>query len=162
MGELVNSFGGLAIALFGMSLAVGLACIGSAKGTGAAGEAASGICAEDPAKFGKAMILQVLPGTQGLYGLVAWFIAALNIGLLGGGLTELTLMQGWQIFFACLPAAFGLLISAIYQGRVAASAMHILAKKPDDFAKGIMLCIVVEFYAILSLLGTILMLVGLN
>ena len=80
---MVESIGGFAIALLGAGLAVGLACIGSAKGTGIVGEAAAGMVAEDPSKFGKAMILQVLPGTQGLYGLVAWFVVANKIGLLG-------------------------------------------------------------------------------
>lgn len=157
-----EQFGGLAIALAGASLAVGLSCIGSAKGTGITGEAASGVCAEDPSKFGKSMILQVLPGTQGLYGLVAWFLAVNKIGLLGGNILDVSIMQGWQIFFACLPMAIGGLLSAIAQGRVAAAAINILAKKPDDWSKGILYCVMVEFYAILSLLVTFLMLNGLS
>ncbi len=157
-----ESFGGLAIALAGASLAVGLSCIGSAKGTGITGEAASGLTSEDPTKFGKSMILQVLPGTQGLYGLVAWFLAVNKLGLLSGGVVDVTLQQGWQIFFACLPMAIGGLLSAIAQGRVAAAAINILAKKPDDWSKGILFCVMVEFYAILSLLVTFLMLNGLT
>ena len=157
-----ESFGGLAIALAGAGLAVGLSCIGSAKGTGVTGEAASGLASEDPAKFGKSLILQVLPGTQGLYGLVAWFLAVNKLGLLsGGGAMDVTLQQGWQIFFACLPMALGGLLSAIAQGRVAAAAINILAKKPDDWSKGILYCVMVEFYAILSLLVTFLMINGL-
>lgn len=158
----LESFGGLAIALAGAGLAVGLSCIGSAKGTGLTGEAASGLCAEDPSKFGKALILQVLPGTQGLYGLVAWFLAVNKIGLLGGVVIDISVMQGMQILFACLPMALGGLLSAIAQGRVASAAINILAKKPDDWAKGILFCVMVEFYAILSLLVTFLMLNGLN
>ena len=156
-----ESFGGLAIALFGASMAVGLSCVGSAKGTGIAGEAASGVVSEDPSKFGKAMILQVLPGTQGLYGLVVWFIVASKIGILGGDLaTGMSMANGWQIFFACLPAALGGLLSAIAQGRVAAAGIGILAKKPDDWSKGILFCVMVEFYAILSLLVSFLMING--
>ena len=159
----LESFGGLALALAGASLAVVLSCIGSAKGTGLAGEAASGLVAEDPAKFGKAMILQVLPGTQGLYGLVAWFIVVGKLGIIGGsGAVEITVMQGMQLFFASLPMALGGLLSAIAQGRVAAAAINILAKKPDDWSKGILFCVMVEFYAILSLLATFLMLNGLT
>ena len=155
-----ESFGGLALALLGGSLAVGLSCIGSAKGTGIAGEAASGVVSEDPSKFGKAMILQVLPGTQGLYGLVVWFLVASKIGILGGNLPAMQLSSGWQIFIACLPMAFGGLLSAIIQGRVAAAGIGILAKKPDDWAKGILFCVMVEFYAILSLLVSFLMING--
>lgn len=158
----LDSFGGIALALLGSGLAVGLSCVGSAKGTGITGEAASGLVSEDPSKFGKAMILQVLPGTQGLYGLVAWFLAVNKIGLLGGNVIDLTVYQGWQIFFACLPMALGGLLSAIAQGRVAAASINILAKKPDDWSKGILFCVMVEFYAILSLLVTFLMINGLQ
>ena len=80
----LESFGGLALALLGGGLAAGLSCVGSAKGTGLAGEAAAGLMCEDPSKFGKAMILQVLPGTQGLYGTVVWFFSIYAIGLLNG------------------------------------------------------------------------------
>jgi len=156
-----DSFGGLAIALAGASLAVGLSCVGSAKGTGIAGESASGVVSEDPSKFGKAMILQVLPGTQGLYGLVIWFLVASKVGILGGNLAgDMSMAVGWQIFFACLPMALGGLLSAIAQGRVAAAGIGILAKKPDDWSKGILFCVMVEFYAILSLLVSFLMING--
>ncbi len=159
--NLFESFGGLAIALLGAGLAVGLACVGSAKGTGIAGEAAAGVVSEDPSKFGKTLILQVLPGTQGLYGLVAWFLVANKLGLLSGNLSQLTVAQGCQYLFACLPVALGELISAPAQGRVAAASIGILAKKPDDWSKGILFCVIVEFYAILCLLASFLMINGL-
>ena len=85
---ILESFGGLALALFGSGLAAGLSCIGSAKGTGIAGEAASGLLCEDPSKFGKAMILQVLPGTQGLYGIVVWFFAIFTMGFMDGSVFQ--------------------------------------------------------------------------
>ena len=66
----IESFGGMALALLGAALAATLACVGSAKGTGIAGEAGAGLVSEDPGKSGKVMILQVIPGTQGLYGFV--------------------------------------------------------------------------------------------
>ena len=104
------------------------------------------------------MILQVIPGTQGLYGLVVWFFAIFSMGLLGGEMPQMTINQGMQYFAACLPMALGGLFSAIAQGRVAAGSINILAKKPDDWSKGMVLCITVEFYAILSLLASMLML----
>lgn len=153
---------GLAVAFLGAALAVVMSCIGSAYGTGVAGEAASALAAKDPSKFGKSMVLQILPGTQGLYGLVVWFLAVNAIGLFGGNLTEITVFQGCQVFFACLPMALGGLLSAIYQGRLAAACMNILAKQGDDWSKGILLCVMVEFYAILSLLASFLMLNALS
>ena len=151
----LDSFGGLALALLGSGLAVGLSCVGSAKGTGIAGEAGSGLLSEDPSKSGKVMVLQLLPGTQGLYGLVVWFFALIQIGMVGGATPELTVAQGMQYFVACMPMAIGGLLSAIAQGRVAAGSINILAKKPNDWSKGLILCGIVEFYAILSLVATI-------
>ena len=113
-------------------------------------------------KFGKVMILQVIPGTQGLYGLVVWFFAVFRMGLLSGVLPQLTVAQGMQYFVACLPMALGGLFSAIAQGRVAAGSINILAKKPDDWSKGMVLCITVEFYAILSLLASMLMIINIS
>ena len=134
--------------------------MGSAKGTGIAGEAGTGLLSEDPSKSGKVMVLQLLPGTQGLYGLVVWFFALFQMGMLSGGV-ELTVAQGMQYFVACMPMAIGGLLSAIAQGRVAAGSINILAKKPDDWSKGLILCGIVEFDAILSLLASMLMLLWL-
>ena len=158
----LESIGGLALGLLGAALAAALACIGSAKGTGIAGEAGAGLLAEDPSQFSKCMILQVIPGTQGLYGLVVWFFAIFRMGLLSGTLPVLTIAQGFQYFAACLPMALGGLFSAIAQGRVAAGSINILAKKPDHWAKGMVLCITVEFYAILSLLASMLMIINIS
>ncbi len=156
----LESFGGMAIGMLGAALAALLAGIGSAKGTGMAGEAGAGLLTEDPSKFGKAMILQVIPGTQGLYGLVVWFFAILQMGVLNGTAVGMSVTEGIRYFVACLPIAFGGLFSAIAQGRVAAASINILAKKPDDWSKGMILCITVEFYAILALLASFLMLIS--
>ena len=148
----LETFGGYALGLLGAGLAALLAGIGSAKGTGIAGEAGAGLVSEDPSKFGKAMILQVIPGTQGLYGFVIWFLA---FGKLVPGMS---VAEGLQVLAACLPIAFGGLLSGIAQGKVAAASVNILAKKPDDWSKGMILCITVEFYAILALLASFMML----
>ena len=148
----LETFGGYALGLLGAGLAALMAGIGSAKGTGIAGEAGAGLVSEDPSKFGKAMILQVIPGTQGLYGFVIWFIA---FGKLDAGMS---VAQGLQVLAACLPIALGGLLSGIAQGKVAAASVNILAKKPDDWSKGMILCITVEFYAILALLASFMML----
>ena len=100
------------------------------------------------------MILQVIPGTQGLYGFVIFFLAFLKIS----GAGDISLINGAAVAFACLPIAIGGLMSAIAQGKVAAASINILAKKPDDWSKGMIMCIVVEFYAILCLLASFLML----
>jgi len=160
----LESFGGLALALLGSGLAVGLSCVGSAKGTGIAGEAGTGLLCEDPSKSGKVMVLQLLPGTQGLYGMVVWFFALIRMDFMGNAAavaSTMSVQTGLQFFAACMPMAIGGLLSAIAQGRVAAGSINILAKKPDDWSKGLILCGIVEFYAILSLLASMLMLLQL-
>ena len=161
-GELIAQYGGPFFGFLGAALAAGLACVGSAKGTGIAGEAGAGLLCEDPSQFSKVMILQVIPGTQGLYGLVIGFLALLKMGLFGGDITAITAPQGLQILAACLPMALGGLLSAIAQGRVAAASINIVAKSPNDWSKGMVLCIIVEFYAILSLLASMLMLINIS
>ena len=154
--EFLNTIGGYALGLLGAGLAAFMAGIGSAKGTGIAGEAGAGLVSEDPSKFGKAMILQVIPGTQGLYGFVIWFLAYSKLAAVGAA--GVSVAQGLQVLAACLPIAFGGMLSGIAQGKVAAASVNILAKKPDDWSKGMIMCIVVEFYAILCLLASFLML----
>ena len=160
MAEFIAQFGGIGLAFLGAALAVGLCCVGSARGTGITGEAATGVLSENPEHFSKCLILQVIPGTQGLYGLVIWFFALYTMGAFSGGIQPLTITQGLTIFVSCIPMAIGGWRSAIYQGRVAASSINIGAKKPDDWSKGIILCVIVEFYAILSLLASILLLMN--
>ena len=161
MGFLESTSGlGLAIGLLGAGMAAFLAGIGSAKGTGIAGEAGAGLVTEDPSKFGKVMILQVIPGTQGLYGLVVWFFALLQMGVLNGTAGDMTVVKGLQYFAACMPIGIGGLVTAKAQGKVAAASVSLLAKNPDHWAKGMILCITVEFYAILSLLASMMMLLS--
>ena len=157
-----GQFTGLAIGLLGAGLAACLAGAGSARGTGVAGEAGAGLLTQDPSKFGKVMFLQLVPGTQGLYGLVVWFFAIFQMGLLDGTAMDMSFIDGCRYFAACLPIAIGGGISAVAQGKVAAASINILAKKPDDWAKGMILCITVEFYAILSLLASMLMLLNIK
>ena len=151
-----ESLFGTAIAFIGATLAVGMACAGSGKGVGIAGEAAAGVVSEDPGKFSKCLILQLLPGTQGLYGLVIWFFAIFRMGLLSG-VPVLTFGEGLAYFGACLPMAIGGYITAVAQGRCAAAGIGIVAKRTEEFSKGIIMAIMVEFYAILCLLASFLM-----
>ncbi len=153
---------GLGLAFIGAALAVGLACSGSAKGVGHVGELGAGVLTEDPGKFSQVLILQIIPGTQGLYGLVAWFFALMKLGFFSGELVMLTPGQGLMFFASCLPMAVGGLLSAIAQGRCAGAAVSMIAKRPDQISKGIIMAIMVEFYAILCLLASFLMLNSLD
>ena len=142
---LAENSGGIIFAAIGIALAVGLSGIGSAKGVGLVGEAATGLVTEEPEKFGKALVLELLPGTQGLYGFVVGFLAFTKLT------GDMSLAQGMYILGACLPIALAGYFSAIAQGRVAAAGIQILAKKPEHNTKGIILSAMVETYALLGI-----------
>jgi len=139
---------GIIMATFGAGLAIIMAGIGSIVGIGYPGRAATGVLSEDPTKFGRLFLLVVLPGTQGFYGFVAAFLIIGNIA----NVTNLT--QGLQLFFAALPVAFTGLFSGIYQGKVCAAGVNLVAKKPREGLKGVIFAAMVETYAVLGLLIT--------
>lgn len=147
---------GLILALAGAALAVILCGIGSAYGVRIGGQAAAGVVSENPDLFGKLLVIQALPGTQGIYGFLTAVMVMLQVGLLGGGAKEVSTSQGLQLLAACLPIAIVGLLSAVYQAKVAVSAIHMTAKQPDASAKGITMTALVETYAILALLVSIL------
>lgn len=153
---------GIVYALIGIALAVTLAGCGSAIGVKIAGEAAAGVTSVDPSKFSKVLLLQLLPGTQGIYGLLIGFIALSKIGLLGGGAVDVSVANGLLILAACLPIAVVGLISAINQGKTAAASIGIVAKKPEQFGKAMLFPAMVETYAILALLVSILAINGIQ
>jgi len=152
---------GTFLAILGAALAVLLAGSGSAKGVGIAGEAASGLISENPERFGQAILLQALPGTQGIYGLLTAFMILNKIGLLSGHIVVSSL-EGAALFASALPIAIVGYLSAIAQGRVSAAAIGIIAKKPEDLAKGITFAAMVETYAVLALLASILAINGIK
>ena len=148
------------LAILGAAIAA-LAGIGSALGVGVADEAASGVVAEDPKKFGQALILQALPGTQGIYGLLIAFIILQKIGVLGGsGLIDLTIPQGAYIFAASLPIGLIGIFSGYAQGKAAAAGIMLISKRPEEIAKGMVYTAMVETYAVLALLISFLMING--
>ncbi len=148
---------GLFFALFGAALGAGLAGAGSGMGVGIAGAAASGVLAEDPGKFGQTLLLQALPGTQGIYGLLFAFLVLIKINMFGGGV-DLTTAQGLMIGACGLPIGIAGYFSGVGQGRASAGAMGIIAKRSEDLGKAMIYPAMVETYAVLGLLLSILML----
>lgn len=143
---------GTIFAALGAALAIFLAGVGSARGCGMVGKAAAGVITEEPEKFGKALILQLLPGTQGLYGFIIGLIIALKLG------GPISLTQGLYLLFASLPVAIVGYRSAIYQAEVSTAGLHILAKNPAQNTKGIIMAAIVETYAILGFVASIILL----
>lgn len=147
---------GIMIAILGGVIAAALGGVGSAIGVGRVGQAAAGVVTEDPSKFGKVLILQILPGTQGLYGFLVAFLLMVQLGIMGGTPIELTTAQGFMYFAACMPMAIGGLVSALHQAKTAAAGVSIVAKRPEESGKAIIFAAMVETYAVLALLISIL------
>ena len=147
---------GLALAIAGVAIAVLLGGMGSAWGVAIAGEAAGGVLTEDPEKFGRLIVMIGLPGTQGFYGFLGGFYIMMKVGLLTGGLPVST-MSGLMLLFAALPVGMTGLLSGVYQGKAAASGIHLIAKRPEEMGKAIMIPAIVETYAVIGLLATIIL-----
>lgn len=151
---------GIVLAAAAAVLSAAMAGVGSAIGVGMAGQAAAGVVSEDPDRFGSCLLLQLLPGTQGIYGLLIAFVIATKAGLLGGAAQAVTITNGLNLLFAAVPVAFGGWLSAIAQGRVAVSGINLVAKKPEEFGKAMLMTVMVETYAVLALLISFLLVNG--
>ena len=149
-------FNGQNFALLGAAFAAILAGMGSARGVGMVGEAGAGLLTEDPSKFGKVLILQALPGTQGIYGLITAFLIVFKIGILSTPVA-LTIGQGAYFLMAALPIGVVGYYSALKQARVAITGVNLIAKRPDEVGKAITSSALVETYAIFALLISLLM-----
>ena len=152
---------GLFFAILGAALAALLAGAGSARGVGMAGQAAAGVVTDQPNMFGRVLILQLLPGTQGIYGLLIAFLAMNNIGdICGAPDAKMTLLKGLAYLGACLPMAFVGYISAISQAKASIASIALVSKRPDQFGKSMLFPAMVETYAIFALLISILAING--
>ncbi|MBQ6059315.1 MAG: V-type ATP synthase subunit K [Clostridia bacterium] len=143
---------GIVFAMLGAALASGLAGTGSAMGVGVAGEAAAGVIAEDPSKFGLTLLLQALPGTQGIYGTLMAFLVLNKIGAISGNFATIDSATGLLIMFSCLPIAIAGWTSGYAQGKTCAAGICMVAKRPGEVAKGMVYGAMVETYAVLALL----------
>ena len=154
LGTILATSGAVVAALF--------AGFGSAIGVGMAGQAAAGVVSEDPDRFGSCLLMQLLPGTQGIYGLLIAIVIASKAGLMSAGAAAVSTETGLRFLVAALPIAFGGLLSAIYQGKVACAGINMIAKKPNESGKGMLMAIMVETYAVLALLISFLLVNGIG
>jgi V/A-type H+-transporting ATPase subunit K len=150
---------GNALAMIGAALSLFLAGSGSATGIGISGRAGAGVLTEKPERYGLNFILVVLPGTQGIYGLVGSMLVMNNMGMFAGSAVTLNIWQGLIVLAACLPVGITGLVSGIHQGKVCASGIMMAAQRPEmAFKAGAVYAVMVELYALFGLLLTILIL----
>ena len=154
ISEMFFKTSGNALALLGAFVAVILPGLGSARAVGSVGEAGAGLLSEMPDSFGPTLILQALPGTQGIYGLLVGFLILFTNPVVLGG--TLPVSTGFYYLLSALPIAFCGYGSAVYQGRVALAGLGLLAKQPTEGMKGVIQSGLVETYAVLALLISVL------
>lgn len=152
---------GVLYALLGAAVAM-CAGIGSAIGVSRAGQASAALLTKDPNKFGTVLVLQLLPASQAIYGFVCAVFAFIASGLLGGDVSVLTAEKGFAIFAACIPVGLVGAISAVMQGNVAISCINLTGKQEGQMGKSITMTVLVEIFAILSFIVSLLALIFLR
>lgn len=149
---------GLMLAILGVVACAGLSGIGSATGVAIAGSAASGMLSEEPEKFGNTIILVALPGTQGFYGFVIAVLMLIYLGAFGTAFKTIAVTQGLAFLATGFFCGLVQWWSAVYQGKVCAAAISIVAKNPEHSMKGVVYGVMVETYAVLGFLTALIVL----
>lgn len=149
---------GTILGYLGIALAVALPGVGSAIGVGLVGQSGSGVVTEDPDKFGQILLLQVIPGTQGIYGLLSGLLLMGKLRVFDfGNPLMLTTQEGLLVIMAALPIAIVGWLSAIAQGKTAAAGVGVIARRPEEMGKPVTFAAMVETYAVLAFLATLLL-----
>lgn len=150
---------GLVYGCLGVALVMVGTGIGSCIGVGRAGQMAGGILSKDPSRFGSMFVLQLLPSTQSIYGLIISFMALNSMGILSGGAAGFDANKGLMLLCVCLPIAVIGLVSAVFQGKVAMAGMELCVKQKKQMGRAMTMAALVEIFAIfafvISLLGVI-------
>ncbi|MCD8286932.1 MAG: V-type ATP synthase subunit K [Clostridia bacterium] len=147
-----TTIGGYSIALLGVAICVILCGIGSALGLYKTGSAASGVLGEDPKKFGKVMVLVLLPATQGIYGFIIGIIASSSC------VDTMTVAEGLAVLCAVLPMALTGLLTGYFQGKTSANCIYAVGRQESLGGRLIIYPAMIEFYAILGLIISIMLL----
>jgi len=140
------------LAVCGGAFVSSLGGMGSAIGIWLVARVATGVLSENPEKFGGLLTLSILPGTQGIYSFVLSFMVIMKLGMLGGTPAALTLEQGLRILMVCIPIGVIECVSAIYQGKVAAAGVPLVAKRSEQVGQVMTLAVLVEMYALFGLI----------
>jgi len=157
----MESLIGVGLVFAGAAISAALGFSGSAIGMGHAGQAAAGVLSEKPQLFGKMLLMQALPGSQGIYGLVGAFLILSFSGILGGGGVEaITTATGLQYLMAGIPIGVAGYFSGMFQGIVAAAGVSMIAKDESNMGRAIVLSVMVETWAIFGVLISFILLIS--
>jgi V/A-type H+-transporting ATPase subunit K len=151
----MNMIDATTLALFGVGISVGLGAAGSSLGSGAVAKVGASLLSKQPQKFPQALVLAALPSSQALYGFLYGIIILLQTGLLNGAI-EVDQGTAFGFLASAIPVGVAGLFSGYAQGQVAASAIKIVAEKPENLNQGIVLSALIESFAIFGLIVSIL------
>jgi len=160
VGELLSQYflrTGLGWAVAGAICAVMFGGVGSAKGIRISASQAAGVLSEKPELFGKLFVIIAIPGTQGFYSFICAIMICLRVGLLGGQKVTVSPLVGLALFFIGFCMGVVEWRSAIYQGETSAAAINLVARKPEESGRALLLPGLVETYAVVALLASILL-----
>lgn len=159
----MESMIGIGLVFAGAAIAAALGFSGSAIGMGHAGQAAAGVLGEKPNLFGKMLLMQALPGSQGIYGLVGAFLILNFAGVLGGeAVAAIDVATGLQFLMAGIPIGVAGFFSGMFQGIVAAAGVSMIAKDEANMGRAIVLSVMVETWAIFGVLISFILLISIG
>ena len=147
-------------ALLGAALAIGLPAAGSAIGMGMVQQTAAGVVSEDPKKFGKTLIFQLIPSSATLYGFVVSFLIMMNTSVMGG--EGYLRHDGLLILAASVPIALVGFVGTIAQAKVCVSGVRMLAKDESLVGRAITMSVFVELFILFALIVSILSFFGIE
>lgn len=141
------------IAVVGAALAVCLTGVAASIGMSWVQQAAAGVVAEEPEKYGKTMILQLIPASNALYGFVVGFLVCLPI-ISGDGYA--TIAEALLVAAFCIPIAIVGLVSCLAQAKVCVAGVNMIAKKGELSGTALIMAVFIELFALLSLIISVL------
>ena len=140
------------IAYSAMAVMLTLTCIGSAIGVTMGGNTTVAGLKKKPEMFGSAMLLCVLPSTQGLYGFASFFLMLSKLK----GIETLSMNAALALASAAVALGFVGFYSALKQASLVSNGINEMSNGQNVFGKTLILAVFPELYAILAFACTFL------
>lgn len=143
------------IAMIGAVMVVVITGVGATIGMGWVQRSVAGILSEEPEKYGKTLVLQLIPTSSALYGFVVGFMVLLKV-VLGPNAGGLDVTTGVTILLACVPMIIVGFVQTLIQARVCVSCAQMIAKQEELSGRAIVMSIFTELITLLALIVSIL------
>jgi V/A-type H+/Na+-transporting ATPase subunit K len=128
--------------MVGPGIVLGLGCIGSSIGCGIAGMASHGVMSRVDEGHGKFIGISAFPSSQSIYGFVLMIV--MNNSIKAGTLSAISGI-GIGLF-----VGLAIMMSSIFQGKCAATAIQASAKQPAVYGKSLACLGIIESFALFA------------